>query len=286
MQNVIFEESIKGLSISHIIRNTDYTMPASHIHDNAYEIYYLLEGDRYYFIGTHTYHLSAGSLVFIRRDTIHKTASTGSAYHDRILLEVSQSVLHAVLSATKEFTEDYFFYKDCIILSLDEKEQEAIMELFLTIKRELISKQAGYRLMINSCLIRLFLMAQRQEKFSVPAISHLTDSPKYRKVEEVACYITEHFSAPLSLQTIARHFFMNKCYLSRIFKEVTGFTVMDYIHAYRIRQACILLRRGDMNVSQISETVGYESLTYFDRVFRKHVGLSPIKYKAEQELKT
>lgn len=78
---------------------------------------------------------------------------------------------------------------------------------------------------------------------------------------------------------------MNKCYLSRIFKEVTGFTVNDYLHTYRIREACILLREGNMNVSEISEAVGYESLTYFDRVFRKHIGLSPMQYKAEQEIK-
>ena len=72
---------------------------------------------------------------------------------------------------------------------------------------------------------------------------------------------------------------MNKCYLSRIFKEVTGFTVTGYLHARRIQKARTLLVQGSMNISEISEAAGYENLTYFERVFRKHTGMSPLEYR-------
>ena len=52
MQNILFEESIKGLYISRIVRDFKFTMPDVHIHYNDYEVYYLLEGERCYFIGT------------------------------------------------------------------------------------------------------------------------------------------------------------------------------------------------------------------------------------------
>ena len=55
---------------------------------------------------------------------------------------------------------------------------------------------------------------------------------------------------------------MNKCYLSRIFKEITGFTVNGYLHARRIQKARSLLIQNSMNISEVAEAAGYENLTY------------------------
>ena len=104
MQNILFEGSIKGLYISRIVRDFEFTMPDVHTHYNDYEVYYLLEGERRYFIGTKIYHLKQGSLVFIRRNVIHKTALARAAHHDRILMEISHSYLESVFAATDELS--------------------------------------------------------------------------------------------------------------------------------------------------------------------------------------
>ena len=281
MQNVLFEESIDGLYISRVVRDFKFTMPDVHIHYNDYEVYYLLEGERCYFIGTKIYHLKQGSLVFVRRNVIHKTALSREAHHDRILLEISRSYLESVFAITGELTLHDFFQDDCIILSLESEEQNFITELLLALGRELGTKNSGFRLLAKSLVAELFIYAKRMENKTNPSASSRTDDPRHRQIEQIACYIAENCCSPLSLNSIAEHFYMNKCYLSRIFKEDTGFTVNGYLHARRIQKARALLVQDPMNISEISEAAGYENLTYFERVFKKHTGMSPLEYRKQ-----
>lgn len=281
MQNVLFEESIDGLYISRVVRDFKFTMSDVHIHYNDYEVYYLLEGERCYFIGTKIYHLKQGSLVFVRRNVIHKTALAKEAHHDRILLEISRSYLESVFAITGELSLPEFFSDDCIILPLESGEQDFIAELLLAISRELRTKDCGFGLLTKSLIAELFVFAKRLEKKTVDAASVRTDDPRHRQIEKIACYIAENCCSPLSLNSIAEHFYMNKCYLSRIFKEDTGFTVNGYLHARRIQKARALLVQDPMNISEISEAAGYENLTYFERVFKKHTGMSPLEYRKQ-----
>lgn len=281
MQNVLFEESIDGLYISRVVRDFKFTMPDVHIHYNDYEVYYLLEGERCYFIGTKIYHLKQGSLVFIRRNVIHKTALAKEAHHDRILLEISRSYLESVFAITGELTLHDFFQDDCIILSLESEEQNFITELLLALGRELGTKNSGFRLLAKSLVAELFIYAKRMENKTNPSASSRTDDPRHRQIEQIACYIAENCCSPLSLNSIAEQFYMNKCYLSRIFKEITGFTVNGYLHARRIQKARSLLIQNSMNISEVSEATGYENLTYFERVFKKHTGMSPLEYRRQ-----
>ena len=279
MQNVLFEESIDGLYISRVVRDFKFTMSDVHIHYNDYEVYYLLEGERCYFIGTKIYHLKQGSLVFVRRNVIHKTALSREAHHDRILLEISRSYLESVFAITGELTLHDFFQDDCIILSLESEEQNFITELLLALGRELGTKNSGFRLLVKSLVAELFIYAKRMENKTNPSASSRTDDPRHRQIEQIACYIAENCCSPLSLNSIAEQFYMNKCYLSRIFKEITGFTVNGYLHARRIQKARSLLIQNSMNISEVAEAAGYENLTYFERVFRKHTGMSPLEYR-------
>lgn len=281
MQNVLFEESIDGLYISRVVRDFKFTMSDVHIHYNDYEVYYLLEGERCYFIGTKIYHLKQGSLVFIRRNVIHKTALAKEAHHDRILLEISRAYLESVFAITGELTLHDFFQDDCIILSLESEEQNFITELLLALGRELGTKNSGFRLLAKSLVAELFIYAKRMENKTNPSASSRTDDPRHRQIEQIACYIAENCCSPLSLNSIAEQFYMNKCYLSRIFKEITGFTVNGYLHARRIQKARSLLIQNSMNISEVAEAAGYENLTYFERVFKKHTGMSPLEYRRQ-----
>lgn len=281
MQNVLFEESIDGLYISRVVRDFKFTMSDVHIHYNDYEVYYLLEGERCYFIGTKIYHLKQGSLVFVRRNVIHKTALSREAHHDRILLEISRSYLESVFAITGELTLHDFFQDDCIILSLESEEQNFITELLLALGRELGTKNSGFRLLAKSLVAELFIYAKRMENKTNPSASSRTDDPRHRQIEQIACYIAENCCSPLSLNSIAEQFYMNKCYLSRIFKEITGFTVNGYLHARRIQKARSLLIHNSMNISEVAEAAGYENLTYFERVFKKHTGMSPLEYRRQ-----
>src|SRR5699024_1640002 len=127
----------------------------------------------------------------------------------------------------------------------------------LALGRELGTKNSGFRLLAKSLVAELFIYAKRMENKTNPSASSRTDDPLHRQIEQIACYIAETCCSQLSLNSIAEQFYMNKCYLSRIFKEITGFTVNGYLHARRIQKARSLLIQNSMNISEVAEAAGY-----------------------------
>ncbi|MNG36477.1 HTH-type transcriptional activator RhaR [compost metagenome] len=64
-------------------------------------------------------------------------------------------------------------------------------------------------------------------------------------------------------------------------KQETGKTALELIHLYLISEAKNLLKEGKMNISEISVSLGFENPTYFSRLFKKEVGVTPNKFKEE-----
>lgn len=98
-------------------------------------------------------------------------------------------------------------------------------------------------------------------------------------VHQAAEYIQNHYFEPLTLSGIARQFHVEHSYFSRIFKKEMGVTLMLYIAKIRIEKAKEYMRRNDSNLTEIAFMVGYDDYTYFNKVFRKHTGISPRDYK-------
>ena len=74
-------------------------------------------------------------------------------------------------------------------------------------------------------------------------------------------------------------FYINKFYLTKIFKEVYGTTVNGYVIARRITRAKQLLRFSELSVEEVGEAVGMPEPDYFSRVFKKIEGISPREYR-------
>ena len=82
----LYNELVDGFHIDRVVRDYNYSMDIRHIHEE-YEIYYLLEGERYYFINQQTYLVTPGTLVFIDKEQIHRTGmASAGPHHDRIVL--------------------------------------------------------------------------------------------------------------------------------------------------------------------------------------------------------
>jgi len=104
-------------------------------------------------------------------------------------------------------------------------------------------------------------------------------APKRRLVRDVKEYIDENYKESMSLMSLAERFYINKEYLSKIFKEEYGFTVNGYIAHARVSRAKELLRFTDMTVEEISYAVGIADMNYFSRMFKRVEGMSPKKYR-------
>lgn len=95
-------------------------------------------------------------------------------------------------------------------------------------------------------------------------------------------FIEQHAHDELSLTKVARTVNVNPTHLSEKFKQVTGIKFVDYVARVRFEKARELLRDGDLRVSEIAFAVGFQSLSQFNRVFKKLSGKSPTAYRAAQ----
>ena len=100
-------------------------------------------------------------------------------------------------------------------------------------------------------------------------------------IQQIKAYIERNLNRPeeLSLSRIAGITFFNPTYLSRLFHQVTGETLSDYISAARIRRANQLLKNSNVRINDVGEAVGFSSTANFCRFYRKMMGCSPQEYR-------
>ena len=91
--------------------------------------------------------------------------------------------------------------------------------------------------------------------------------------------MAEHLSEDLTLTALAKYIHYNPSYLSRIYKQQTGMNLMSYVSTMRIRRACELLAQTSMKVGQIAIECGICSTKYFNELFRKSLGVTPLEYR-------
>ena len=99
-------------------------------------------------------------------------------------------------------------------------------------------------------------------------------------VNEVLNYIEMHYAEnSLNINTIAEGISKNPKYISKVFKDETGGSILDYIHALRINEAKSILESGECSLEEVAEKVGYTNVMTFRRAFVKLTGVAPGKYK-------
>lgn len=93
-------------------------------------------------------------------------------------------------------------------------------------------------------------------------------------------FIHAHLDEELSLLKVARFANISPNYLSEKFKRVTGLNFVDYVARARVEKACGLLRNSNLRISEIAFAVGFQSLSQFNRVFKRLVAKSPGEHRA------
>jgi AraC-like DNA-binding protein len=97
-------------------------------------------------------------------------------------------------------------------------------------------------------------------------------------------FIEEHSGEELSLTTVAKVVNISSNHLSEKFKQVTGINLVEYVARVRFKNACDLLRNRNLRISEIAFAVGFQSLSQFNRVFKKLGRKSPTQYRAAKGL--
>lgn len=109
----------------------------------------------------------------------------------------------------------------------------------------------------------------------------LKESSASERIDHSIVYIHKHLSEELSVEELARIEFLSPSRYRTLFKETLGISPIEYISQQRMRLACHLIEHGDLSLSQISEACGYSDRLYFQRVFKKYIGITPGGYKSK-----
>jgi len=105
-----------------------------------------------------------------------------------------------------------------------------------------------------------------------------SEPPVIRRAKE---FINEHQTEDLTLGDVAKAVNTSTFYFCKMFKKATGINFTDYLSRVRIEKSKNLLLNPNLRVSEIAFEVGFQSLTHFNRVFKKILGQSPTEYRAK-----
>lgn len=146
-----------------------------------------------------------------------------------------------------------------------------------TLHREVAEKEPYYELMIDNLLSVLIMNVLRRTVIDLGIAA--PDNKINKDCIFIENYLNVHYREYITLDTLAELTFMNKYYLSHIFKEHSGYSPIDYVLHKRITEAEKLLTSTDLSISQISNIIGFGSSSYFSQYFKKQNDLSPSQYR-------
>ena len=130
---------------------------------------------------------------------------------------------------------------------------------------------------INEELNRLCTLLMEQSWHPEEA----STAPKKLSVAEVKEYLEQHYAEKITLDELSKQFFINKYYLTRVFKEQFGQSITAYLTSLRITHAKQLLRFSEKSVEEIGLECGLGQLHYFSRVFKEVEGVPPSVYRSQ-----
>ena len=288
MSQILFSGHISGIHAEEILRTQEFSMASRHFHEHL-EIYFMLEGERYYFIEQDTYHIKSGMAILVNRNQIHKTSTVnGHIKHRRFLLQLDASVFNSSFSLPE--IPDLNAFGECYwgVAEFSPEDWNQVLQILNFLKTEMNRNETESNSicqLLSMQLTVLFMRSRRQQEFSQrkqSADSHRVHTGMHQKVHEIALYLQNHSSECCPLDEIAARFYISRPYLTRIFKSVTGFTVTEYLTVCRIRKAKFLLTGTDLSITEIAAQIGFGNITYFEKVFKQMTEHTPLQYRKER----
>ena len=263
-----------NFEISLLKRTRWVGMHDSHFH-NGYELYYLLEGEVYYFIENAVYSVKKGDMVLIPRNLIHKTSSRNKPDCKRVLISFQDSFVFDMLKYDKNLLDCF----NLRIISLSKQNKKTLENIIGKLLNEFGGIYEPNYALIKALLCELLILLCRNVGNDELKNSVQIDNITSQKIIEVVEYINKEYKQDITLEMLAKQFYMSSAYLSRLFKKVTGFHYSEYLTNVRIKQAVYLLSNSNYNVTQIALNTGYNSSNHFCKSFKSVMGISPLKYK-------
>lgn len=293
---LVFEKRIPGLRVSEAVRHHRFIMRSRHVHETI-ELHFILEGQRLMFVDRETYRLSPHSAIVVNHNLIHKT-STAPGFppdHHNFILQLDRSRFDQILRVAGLRGFDDFGERFNGVANFNDSEWQLILSVIAEFKAMCTEDKNGGTVSMEDAHAFLYLQALELASIFAKARRRLlraeleanqkaipetvVKTGVHQKVHEVALYLQTHIHESVSLEELAQRFFMSRSYLTRSFRNVTGFSVVEYMTYIRIQKAQQLLRESDRSITEIADLCGFGNITYFEKVFKTTTGHTPVQYR-------
>lgn len=279
---------IKGLYSFHYSEfNKDYYFPGEQ-HD-FWEMIYVDSGTMLTVIDSKELTVRQGEVIFFKPMAFHKIKA------DR------KNALSILVSAFEVSSEAMDFFADKVFAP--DKQQRKLLSQFLAegrigfhggrnpsvstaaasaedTKSAPPAQEVGaYQLAVTYLeLLLIDLIRKNMGKTPANPSDPTNDGGKETLTEAIDAYLESHLYGQLQLAELCRHFNKSSSGLCRLYKSVTGTSIIDHYLELKITKAKRMLLDGEWNITQISEQLGFGSIYYFTRVFKNRTGMAPSTY--------
>ncbi|MEI7025436.1 helix-turn-helix transcriptional regulator [Paenibacillus sp. y28] len=255
--------------------------PVFHSHA-LYELYFFHEGRCNYLIGDRIHVLSPGDVILMNGMTLHCAKIDPSVTYVRSTIHFDPHSLAPLLAPFEPLEVLQPFQELGNYRFSLQGEALAEMNRLLARMQELKEQQdavgeARLKLALADLLFAVYEHCQSplKDKRELP-------SDKEKTVQRMISYLDRHYMDDFHLDELQEHLHMSKYYLVKMFKEITGVTIFDFLYQRRINQAKIhFLMDSQLSVTEVCFRVGFKHLAHFSRVFKKQVGSTPERFKRE-----
>lgn len=239
-------------------------------HHDFLEISVLLEGESmYYFEKEPAKKIRAGSVMLFNPDVDHcELQPKGTRSHQ----------LHIGLkNISLEGFKRNFFPNKHPLLELG-KYHHQVLEKAWQLVKESSEERDEFQLMQKAVLMEMLVYILRGlNEDHINVVPYLSKSQRRQQqiVNYTVYYLENHYKEEITLEKLAQDQFLSPTYLSKIFKEATGVSPINYLIEIRLKRAKDMLKNDNLTIKEVASAVGYQDAYHFSKSFKKLYGVSP-----------
>lgn len=255
-----------------------------HNHDHP-SIVYIISGSCTYRIDEELYSVKKGDVIICNPGVYHGCTLS----QDEEMLEFHIGFTNINL---KGMPPNYLISPSSVPILTMSKYELDFFKCYNEIILEQERNDPGTELALKALVMKLIVILLKEtyyiEKAGVSCLYNVEYYDRTDLVNSIITYINENYSANISLDKIAKNMYLSPVYISRIFKDETGDSPINYLINVRLNKARALLSEGRLSIAAIAQTVGYQDAYYFSKLYKKHFGCPPSKdiIKSKTLLKT
>jgi AraC family transcriptional activator of pobA len=248
----------------------DHNVLTLHWHEHL-ELIYIIEGDAIFDIGSQSFSVTTGDILFVNGGQLHSGYSIHNQGVDYYAIVYNPSLLFgSSLDPHQTQTIGSFLTGEKLLPNLVQQTDPSYKDTkqwILNTIEEFERKDFAYEINIKSYLQLILVHFSRHSPLTV-----LNNSRNVRQAEvlkPILTYLEKAFALKISLEHAAKLVNLSPHHFCKSFKKATGRTFIEYLHIVRINEAERLLKTTEVSITRIAEQVGFCNINYFDKVFKK-----------------